>query len=103
MKFTTATLATLTLALAFAGGCATTDPDAAHREEEKCGEVKPGTITSVNKMCAVMTQDPVNPALETAEWKGQKVGFCCKGCVPRWNKMSPEQKDAALAAAMATK
>ena len=95
---TTTILATLALACAFTGGCATTDADAAHREEEKCGEVKPGVITSVNSMCVIMPEDPVNPAMETAEWKGQKVGFCCKGCVPRWNKMSDQQKDAALAA-----
>jgi len=92
-------LAAATTAFVFAGACASSNSAAVH-DEEKCGEVKPGTITSVNSMCAVMPQDPVDPALATAEWRGQKVGFCCKGCVPRWNKMSAAEKDAALAAAM---
>ena len=96
------TVAALFLACALAGGCASTKNTADH-DEEKCGEVKPGIITSVNTMCAVVQNDPVNPAVQTVEWKGQKVGFCCNGCVPRWNKMSAEQKDASLAAAMKNK
>lgn len=73
-----------------------------HEEEEACGEIKPGVVTSVNSMCAVVTSDPVNPALTPVVWKGQKVGFCCKGCIPRWEKMTEAEKDASLAKAMAT-
>lgn len=90
-------LSTLALCCIVAGGCATNDNDAKHREEERCGEIKPGLITSVNANCVIIPQDPVDPAMQTVEWKGQKVGFCCKGCVPKWNKMSDAQKDAALA------
>jgi hypothetical protein len=79
-----------------AGGCAT------QRESESyCRSVKPGTVTSVNAYCAIMPEDPVDPATANVEWKGQQVGFCCAGCVPKWNKMTPEQKDAALAKAIA--
>jgi hypothetical protein len=80
-----------------AGGCASTQcPDS--DDKSKCTAPKEGTITSVNTMCAVNHNDPVDPAVATAEWKGQKIGFCCAGCVPKWNKMTPAQKDAAVAA-----
>lgn len=60
-----------------------------------------GAAMSVNAYCAVNPKDKVNPAIPMADWKGQKVGFCCKGCPPKWAKMTDEQKDAALATAMA--
>lgn len=69
--------------------------------EAACAEVKPGVITSVNSMCAVVVSDPVDPAITPVEWKGQKVGFCCKGCMPKWAKMTDAEKDASLAKAMA--
>lgn len=65
-----------------------------------CKEVKPGVVTSVNYYCAVVSDDPVDPVIVT-EFEGQRVGFCCKGCVPRWNAMTTDQKRAALAAAVA--
>lgn len=84
---------------ALAGGCKSSDSAMAD-DEATCKEPK-GEVTSVNKMCAVEHDDPVNPAVEAAAYKGQKVGFCCKGCVPKWNAMTDAQKDASLAAAMA--
>ncbi len=33
----------------------------------------------------------------TRDYKGGKVGFCCAGCPKRWDGLSDEQKDAALA------
>ncbi len=29
----------------------------------------------------------------TVDYKGQKVGFCCEGCIDTWKEMSDEQKD----------
>ncbi len=69
-------------------------------DESMCLERKPGTIVTVNEYCAVVPADPVDPTV-VAEWKGQKVGFCCKGCLPKWEKMSEAEKDAALAGAVA--
>lgn len=82
----------------FTGGCSNKAPA---EDESQCKLIKPGTVTSVNKMCVIMHEDPVDPALATADWKGQQVGFCCKGCIPRWNKMTDAQKDEALAKAIA--
>lgn len=58
----------------------------------------------VNKVCAVMTEHPVDEKnTPTVAWKGQTVGFCCGDCVDEWNKLSSADKDKALAAAMAAK
>lgn len=91
------------VALLLASGCASSSTNEAHEDPATCKAPKPGTITSVNTMCAVVIHDPVDPAVPTAEWKGQKVGFCCAGCVPRWEKKTAAEKDASLAAAMAAK
>lgn len=90
--------AILTATTLFAGGCSNKAPA---EDESQCKAIKPGTVTSVNRMCVVMNEDPVDPAVANADWKGQKVGFCCKGCIPRWNKLTDAQKDEALAKAIA--
>lgn len=67
---------------------------------EACQQPKAGTITTENQYCVVMNDDPVDPAL-TREWNGHKVGFCCKGCLPKWDAMSDAEKQAALDKAVA--
>jgi hypothetical protein len=64
------------------------------------GAKKPDEIITVNDYCAVMNDDPVDPAHVTV-YKGQKVGFCCSQCLPKWQAMTDAQRDAALAAAVA--
>ncbi|MCA9283945.1 MAG: hypothetical protein KDA22_01930 [Phycisphaerales bacterium] len=65
-----------------------------------CTSPKPGVITTVNEYCVVVQEDPVNPEI-VREWNGQRVGFCCNGCIPRWDKMTDAQKQAALDSAIA--
>lgn len=77
-------------------GCASTS----HSEAE-CKEPKPGTITTVNAVCVIENEDPVNPAVEPVAWKGQQVGFCCKGCKPDWDAKTDAEKDALVAQAVA--
>lgn len=91
--------ATFAAAFVFASGCAS-NPSAAHNEAD-CQDVKPGTVTTANAVCVIENEDPVNPAIEPAAWKGQKVGFCCKGCKPQWEKKTDAEKDASLAQAVA--
>ena len=93
--FLTATM--LALGAANLSGC---KADAMAEDEAACLAPKPGTIVTVNQYCAVVGTDPVDPEVMT-EWKGQKVGFCCRGCVPKWEKMTAAEKDAALAKAVA--
>lgn len=76
-------------------GCASTE-----RSGAQCQERMPGTIISVNEFCPVQIADTVDPSI-VVDWKGQKVGLCCDGCRPAWKAMSPEDKDKALAIAVA--
>lgn len=55
-------------------------------------------------MGAMNTKCPVMPAhaagtKTVVDYNGQKVAFCCAGCVPKWNAMSDADKAAALAKA----
>ena len=81
-----------------AGGCAsqrTTD-------EGSLGSVaKPSDSAVINTMCVVVNDLPVNTRVEAEDWKGQRVGFCCYSCKPRWNAMSEAEKDAAVSRAVA--
>ncbi len=55
----------------------------------------------VNTKCPIMG-GKVNPAkvpdVLIREYKGQKIGFCCGGCPPAWDKLSDQDKDAKLSA-----
>ncbi len=97
VRKTILTAAILTLGAGLLSGC---KADAMAEDDATCLAPKPGTIVTVNQYCAVVGTDPVNPEIMT-EWKGQNVGFCCKGCMPKWEKMTAEQKDTALAKAVA--
>lgn len=55
---------------------------------------------TVNKVCALMHDHPVDPAL-SVDYKGQKVGFCCDDCKTEWAGMSDAKRDAQLAGAIA--
>jgi len=53
----------------------------------------------VNKTCPMMDSklDPAKvPEELTRVFQGQKVGFCCAGCPVAWDKLTNEQKQAAL-------
>ena len=57
----------------------------------------------VNSRCPMTGNkiDPKNvPANLTTEWKGKKIGFCCPGCPPQWDKLSNKHKQQKLDAAM---
>lgn len=60
---------------------------------------KNASMGVVNTHCAMRPGSPVNPDAPTAEWKGQKVGFCCPGCLSAWNKLDDAQKAEHLAKA----
>lgn len=83
-----------------ASGAASAEP---MKDEAQCTAIKPGTVTSVNAVCVMVNEDPVDPAVEPVLWKGQKVGFCCKGCIPKWNALTAAKKDELLAKAITLK
>jgi len=69
--------------------------------EQQCLEVKPGEIQSVNTMCVMVPTHPVDPGTTCADFNGKKIGFCCAGCIGKWEALNTEQKQAALDKAMA--
>lgn len=91
----------LSAVLLIGPGCASEKQASAEGDMAQCKMVKPGTVTSVNTLCVMVNDDPVDPAVEPVLWKGQKIGFCCKGCIPKWAALTDAQKDAHLAKALA--
>ncbi len=67
------------LVVALAGGAALFAADPSTQESKK----------PINKKCAVMQQDDVDPAV-TYEYNGKVIGFCCKDCIPDFKK-DPEK------------
>jgi pectinesterase len=58
----------------------------------------------VNSVCPIEGTkiDPTNvPDSQIRTYKGKKVGFCCTMCPTVWDKLSDEEKDAKLQAALA--
>ncbi len=45
--------------------------------------------TPVNKMCAIESDNPIDPAVTTV-YEGKTYGFCCKDCVAKFKK-DPEK------------
>lgn len=74
--------------------------DKGGENEAMCKSVKPGTVTTVNHYCVVNMADPVNPEIKR-DHHGKSVGFCCNGCIKKWDAMTDAQKDAAISAAVA--
>lgn len=67
--------------------------------QKKCMEKMP----TVNSVCPIsgekfdMMKTPEN---QTRMYKGQKVGFCCPACPPKWDALTDKEKDAMLEKAM---
>jgi len=89
-------VAALAMALAFAMGCSQQKKSgcgcgcgqkAAPDQKAAAGE-KAQTTAVEQKTCPV-TGEAINKAVFT-EYKGQKVYFCCKGCIAKFNK-DPEK------------
>lgn len=57
---------------------------------------QPASMGVLNSKCPLMPDHPIDQAVTVAYGEG-KVAFCCKGCIPQWNKLTDEQKAARLA------
>ncbi len=63
------------------------------------------TVQVVNDRCPIagshsVGKDRVQDVALVRDFRGKKVGFCCENCLPVWDKLSDERKQAALDAAM---
>lgn len=94
MRFTQTTSLIAVLLTAVLAGCSqqTTDSNG-----DKSGPAS-STITLTNAVCP-MEGGKASDAV-TVEWNGKTIGFCCPECIPAWNELSDEEKEAQLAAAL---
>lgn len=104
-------LSTIALGLTLGGsvllfaGCA--------KEKACCGTCgtseKAAPTTSaqpINTMCPIggdAFDNKAHPASLTRTYNGQTIGFCCEGCVKKFDAKSDTEKDAVLTAAKANK
>ena len=61
---------------------------------EKCSG-QAATMGAANTVCPV-SGEPVDAAIQTVSFQGKEIGFCCNGCVGKFNKMTDAEKAAAL-------
>lgn len=59
-------------------------------------------VSFVNENCPIMGS-PVKAGGGSAEWNGKMVGFCCPGCIEKWDSLSDEAKQTKLTEASAAK
>lgn len=74
----------------------TTEP-VATSTPETTAEASPAVATD-NKNCPIMGH-AVTKEGGTTTWNGKTIGFCCEGCLPKFEELSDEDKAAKLAAA----
>ncbi|MGI9012974.1 MAG: hypothetical protein ACR2GY_01850 [Phycisphaerales bacterium] len=71
------------------GGC---------QSQNKTNATQPVSMGVINANCPIMDGHPVSAEAKTTMHKGERIGFCCDGCIGAWNKMSDAEKDAYVAA-----
>lgn len=93
MSFNKSILILPLVLLAISAGC--TKPETADSKTNT--EASNATLTSVNTHCPMMGEE-IDPEV-TVQWQGKTVAFCCAECIPDWNALSDEEKQAKLDAA----
>lgn len=96
---------TLTALALFAGlfvvaGCgetATDTPTADAPAADSGGETV--VVAAVNEVCPIMEKAVTDNGGRT-EYEGQTVGFCCPGCIKKWDALSADEKKTKLASSM---
>lgn len=83
----TVLMAAVAVAALAVGGCAS---NKAAKTEASMG--------IVNSKCPMMPDHPATTKT-VVDYKGQKVGLCCAGCIKGWNGLSDADKAAKLQAA----
>ncbi len=101
----------MTSAALFAlAGCATNKEGGCCDDSATKQTAAPATpttrMTVVNTVCPLSGEDfgTNDRSSEVVRaYKGENIGFCCPGCVSKFEKLSDEKKAAALTAAKANK
>lgn len=50
-------------------------------------------VEPINATCPIMEGGKVKPKGGSSVWKGKKIGFCCPGCLKKWEAKSAEEKN----------
>lgn len=112
MRFLNVTLGVAALSLAMLSGCAGNKEcckDSAAMSGPKTEPAKnaAANMTVINTMCPIGGDDfehkTDHPASLTRSVAGQNIGFCCDGCVKKFDSMSDDKKAAILTAAKENK
>lgn len=61
-------------------GCSETDPAAAET-----------VAVAVNSICPIMGHEVTDDG-GRVDFNGETVGFCCPGCIDKWNALSDDEK-----------
>lgn len=104
----TLALTCLVAVMPFVVGCAQSS-DSAAISETGSADVAAGTAAAEtaaaetaaaasNKNCPIMGHEIAADGGSTT-WNGKTIGFCCEGCLPKWEALSDAEKAAKLAAA----
>lgn len=75
------------LALIALSGCAASQPKTA------------ADMGAVNTLCPMQPDCALPADSPTTSWKGQKVAFCCAGCVAEWGRIDDSERAERLAKA----
>ncbi len=49
------------------------------------------SMGAINDTCPIMGGD-IDPSAAMADFGGAQIGFCCNGCINKWNAWSDAQK-----------
>jgi hypothetical protein len=97
MKLRSLALPALVSVALFLGACHS-DSKAQPKTAPATTKATTGSMGVVNSKCP-MKGEPIEKGDPTMDYKGQKVAFCCTGCMGKFAKLSDADKDAKLAAA----
>lgn len=67
-----------------------------------CASSKPKTAAdmgAVNALCPMQPDCALPADSPTTNWNGQKVAFCCQGCVGEWGRIDDKERAERLAKA----
>lgn len=68
------------------------------KEDSAATETEEKAVVVANTMCPIMNK-PVKEGGGKSEWKGKTIGFCCPGCIKKWESLTDADKETKLAAA----
>jgi hypothetical protein len=70
---------------------------AACQSDSKAADSSTPALATINDHCPVLGFKKVKADAPVAQYKGQRIGFCCDKCPAKWDSWSEQKKDAFVA------